>query len=249
MSDDAKRYSEREVGLILKRVAELHERDGEVESPRAMTKGEIEDVVAELGISKALVARAASELATKSLTHPRVWWLGGKTHAAFESRIDGKIDAATYDRMLELLRRSFSQVGNVTEQGSARIWSTTRAVPRDLTFTVHQLDDHTTLRLEERMPIDARTTVGGTAFAGFGTGVVAAIPLKVLLGKAMLLMALPGLMFASAALGWTIGREIWRRRSTAREHQLRTVFAELVALAAQGRRLALDTADDGDTMR
>ncbi|TPV94065.1 MAG: hypothetical protein B7733_17185 [Myxococcales bacterium FL481] len=230
MGDNGRLYREREVKEILKRAAELHHAHDSSDSSKAMTRREIEDVARELGIPAALVARATNELVTAERRRPSAWWLGGKTGLTFEYQVQGRLDDATFDRLVEALRRALHDAGTLTEQRSTRIWTTQRPIPRAITLTVFEDDEETTVRLDERMPIDARTTVGASSFAGFGSSIFSAIPLKVLLGKAAVLVALPGVMLGGAALGWAIGRQIWRRRSAAREDQLRTVFADLVAI-------------------
>ncbi|MCY1060033.1 hypothetical protein [Nannocystis sp. SCPEA4] len=89
-----RRYDDREVGQILKRVAELHEREGDKADARAMTRAEIEQVVHELGISRALVARATSELAVQDVRNRPVWSLGAARTAGPPSRSGGRTEAS-----------------------------------------------------------------------------------------------------------------------------------------------------------
>lgn len=231
-----RRYDDREVGQILKRVAELHEREGDKADARAMTRGEIEQVVHELGISRALVARATSELAVQDRNRPS-WWLGGKTDLMFEEVVDGRIDDATLTQMLEALRRSLGDPGKLEHEAGARIWSTTANTSRRVHFTIVEHADTTTLRLEERMAGDAGGIVGLSVFAGGFTGFMALVPLKVLVIKAVLLLMMGPLALSGALLGWLGGRAMWRRRSVGREEQLRRAFDEIVALAAARKKV------------
>lgn len=230
MPDD-RRYDDREVGLILKRVAELHEGGADKADVRSLTKVEIEDVVAELGISKALVTRAVSEISVQDLRNRPVWWLGGKTDLMFEDVIEGHVDETTLTLMLEVLRRFLGDAGELDRQGAARIWSTTPRTTRRVHFCVVEHAATTTLRLEEGMPMDARTTVGGPTFAGGFAAFLAVVPLKAFLLKSVLLLTMGPLAAVGATLGWLGGRVLWRRRSTEREGQLRQAFAEILALA------------------
>ena len=100
-------------------------------------------------------------------------------------------------------------------------------------FTVVDRGDRTTLRLEERMPVDARVTVGGSAFAGGFGGFLAVIPLKVLVGKAAAVVAMGPLAVVGGTAGWLIGRALWKRRSRHREGDLQQAFADIVELAAR----------------
>ncbi len=231
MADD-RRYDDREVGLILKRVAELHERQGEKSDARAMSKTEIEEVVAELGISKSLVSRAVSDIAIRDIRNRPVWWLGGKTDLMFEDVINGHVDDETLVQMIEVLRRHFGDPGDLQTDGATRIWSTTSNTTRRIHFTVVQHRDTTTLRLEERMPTDARTTVGLATFAVGFSAFLTIIPLKVLVLKTILLLSLGPLVATGTLLGWLLGRTLWSRRSQSRETQLHQAFEKILALPA-----------------
>lgn len=242
MSGD-RRYDDREVGLILKRVAELHEREGEKDA-RAMTRGEIEQVVQELGISKALVARATSELAARDVRNRPVWWLGGKTDLMFEEVVDGRVDDATLTRILEVLRRTLGDPGELKHEAGARIWSTADGGSQRVHLTVVEHDGRTTLRLEERMSGEATAIVGASAvLAGF-LGFMMIVPLKALVIKALLLLLMGPLAASGALLGWLGGRAIWKRRSAAREAQLRQAFAAIVTLAEDVKALPAAPGDE-----
>ncbi|MBZ5712889.1 hypothetical protein [Nannocystis pusilla] len=230
MADD-RRYDDREVGLILKRVAELQAHEGDRADARAMTRTEIEQVVGELGFSKALVARAASELSVQDLRNRPVWYLGGKTDLMFEEVVEGTIDEATLTRMLEALRRHLGEPGKLEREGGAQIWST-REGGRRIHFTVVPLEGRTTLRVEERMPFEARGTVGVGAFLGGFLGFMSMVPLKALIAKSLLMLLMGPLTLGGALLGWLLARATWKRIATAREEVLRRVFGEIVAVAA-----------------
>ncbi|NVB42290.1 hypothetical protein G6O69_30985 [Pseudenhygromyxa sp. WMMC2535] len=229
------RYDEREVGLILERVAELHARELEPGDAKAMTQAELEQVVSELGISPALVGRATTELAIRDQRNQASWWLGGKTDLLYERTVPGRVSPATHARMLEVLRRRLGDPGKLVEHGETRIWSTTLATTRRVHFTVVEHEGETSLRVDERMPKDARSTVGTASFLGGFAGFLALLPLEAVLIKSLLLLFM-GLMAATgASLGWLLGRRLWARRSGEREAQLREAFAELHALAERAQ--------------
>jgi hypothetical protein len=232
-----RRYDEREVGLILERVAELHEHEGEKADARAMTRGEIEQVVHDLGISKALVARATSELSVQDVRNRPVWRLGGKTDLMFEEVVAGHVDDAALTPMFEVLRRTLGDPGKLEHEAGARIWSTTSNSSRRVHLTVVEHAGLTTLRLEERMSAEANLIVGATAFLAGFVGFFMIVPLKVLVIKAVLLLLMGPLAMSGALLGWLGGRAIWRRRSADREEQLRQAFAAIVTLAEDVKAL------------
>jgi hypothetical protein len=229
---DERRYDDREVRSILKRVVELHERDGSATDTRAMTRGEIEHVVTDLGLSTALIARAVSELSVQDVRNRRVWWLGGKVDLMFEEVVDGLIDEATMTQMLEVLRRYVGDPGKVEVEGGARIWSTTERTTRQIHFTVVEHAGKTTLRLEEGMLSQGGATVVVPAFVGGFGGFMTIVPLKAFVLKWVLLVAMGPLALVGATAGWLVGRTLWRRRSTDRDDELRRIFAEILALSA-----------------
>jgi hypothetical protein len=246
MSDE-RRYDDREVGLILKRVAELHEREGGKSDVRAMTRGEIEEVVTELGISRALVARAAADLSLQDLRNRPVWHLGGKTDVMLEEVVAGPVDESLHTRMLEVLRRHLGEPGKLEREGGATIWSTSGADGRQIHFTVVEHAGQTTLRLEQRMESAAYGTVGASTFAGGFFGFMLLVPLKVLVIKSLLLLLMGPLAFMGALLGWLGGRMAWARLAGERETVLRRVFAELVDVTVhEGKRPALAAAGEPD---
>jgi hypothetical protein len=245
MSDE-RRYDEREVGMILKRVAELHEREGGKTDERGLTRGEIEEVVTELGISRALVARAAADVSLQDLRNRPSKGLGGKTDLMYEEAVD-TFDESTHTRMLEVLRRHLGEPGKLEREGGALIWSTTGEGGPRIHFTAVETAGRTTLRLEELMYSDAVTTVGLSTFAGGFLGFMLMVPLKVLLGKALILLLMGPLVLMGALLGWLVGRTAWKRLAHAREEVLRRAFTELMNVAADAsKRPALAPASEPD---
>lgn len=213
----------------MKRAAELQVQEGGGE--RALSLEELEEVAGELGISSALVRRAASDVAVRPDRDDSTFWLGGATAVLFETAVAGSVDDETMTAMVEVLRRYMGDPGTLEQQGSTRVWSP-RDSSRRVFLTVVERADSTTLRLEERMPMDAQSTVGGTAFAGSFGGFLGILPLKVLVGKAAALAALGPLVVVGGTAGWLVGRAWWKRRSGGRERALREMFAQLVEIAS-----------------
>lgn len=246
---DERRYDEREVGLILRRVAELQEREGGKSDERGLTRGEIEEVVTELGISRALVARAAADISLQDLRNRPSWRLGGKTDLMFEEVV-GPIDESLHTRMLEVLRRHLGEPGKLQREGGALIWSTGES-GRRIHFTAVEHAGRTTLRLEESMHSAAVGTVGLSGFAGGFLGFMLMVPLKALVVKSLLLLLMGPLVVVGVMLGWLIGRLTWKRSAQAREEMLRRAFTELMTVAAEARKppvlaLTSEPHDDDD---
>ncbi len=233
-----RRYDDREVAQILKRVAELHEADG-ASGGDGMTAQELEGVVGELGMSKALVARATMELARpQARTQPRAL-LGGPESLMFEDRVDGEISDATFELMVDVLRRALGVPGEVDRSGDTRMWSSSEGAGRVVHLTLVPREGYCVVRLDEQMPVDARTTVGMGTVAGGMSGMMSVVPMKVLLAAGLAKLFLLPMVVVGGLAGWGIGRAVWRRRSQGREAELSEAFAQVMDHARAGVRRAL----------
>lgn len=148
-------YDDREVALILARAAELHE----LGAGRHVTRGELEEIAAELGISKALVRRAENELAVRGDGGTPSRWLGGKTELCFQHTVAGSIDRDTVDALIEVMRQALAEPGEFERQGNAWLW-TARSETRRVFLSIVARGEHTEVTLTESMPGDARLTAG-----------------------------------------------------------------------------------------
>ena len=83
MSDEPERYSDEEVGLILRRAAEI-------QAGRSMTLAELEVAASEADIDGALVRRAAGEVRTrKSEDQLELHGVFGQSQLAYERTVAG----------------------------------------------------------------------------------------------------------------------------------------------------------------
>ena len=244
MSDDGdRRYDEREVSLVLARVAELSERTREDRS-QGMSRAELEAVVDELGMDRSLVARASAELA-KPEPSERLW--GGPTRLRFETFLPGRAGKGFLEPAYDLLRRELGVPGSIEHSGGATIWEAAQGTTRRVHLTVREVEGGTVVRLEERMPVDARSSSAAGAFGGFFLGILSMIPLKALVAKPTLMMLLIPTWIVGVVAGWSVGRLRWRYESRNRHDQLQGLFRDLVEL---GERTldptALPASDDAE---
>lgn len=230
MSQD-RRYDEKDVATILKRVAELHEREGERREGRGMSLSDLEQVADELGMSRALVARAAAEVDVAGDDAQRA----GVPGAMLETVIEGELSTAAHDRMLEVVRRRVGDPGTLVTQGFAQIWSATAGMHR-VHLTVTRDGGRTNIRLESRGGDEAVAMGAGGAVAGFLAGVFSLIPLKVLVAKPLMLLLIVPVIAAWVATGALVGWNVGRRRRLTQSAALRSTFTEVIALANEARR-------------
>ena len=83
--------------------------------------------------------------------------------------------------------------------------------------------------------------VGGPTFAAGFAGFFATLPLKFVVGKALMLSVMGPAALVAAAIGWSVGRRLWGRSSAQRERQLAEAFAQLLKVAATQRPLAVES--------
>jgi tetrahydromethanopterin S-methyltransferase subunit F len=221
-----RRYDEREAAQILARVAELGERQRD-DAAGGLSQGELEEIAGEIGLDRALVARASAELAQPEETRA----LGGPTRLRFEARVPAVRSAAFLEEACDLLRRAVGDPGTLTETGGAQIWRSGGPQSRAVHLTVRQVGDQTLVRLEEKMAEAARVSATVGAAAGFVLAVFAMIPLKVLLGKPTMLLFVVPLFVLGLLGGWAAGRRRWRAISAARQAELGDLFRDLLDLA------------------
>ena len=103
---DPRKYSEDEVGLILRRATEMQRAEPTAPDPTGLTLGELEEIAAEAGIDPRLLRRAASELqaAGPQTFVSRV--TGAPVSIEIERWVDGEIPSSSLE---ELAMRALEQ--------------------------------------------------------------------------------------------------------------------------------------------
>ncbi|HEU4642164.1 MAG TPA: hypothetical protein VFS44_06880, partial [Gemmatimonadaceae bacterium] len=100
-----RRYTDREVRLILKSAVELQQRGADGDQPSGgLSLAELEQVAAEAGIDPAVVRRAASALDTAGAPDGANPFLGGPTEIVVERIVDAPVDAADFEGLLGAVR-------------------------------------------------------------------------------------------------------------------------------------------------
>lgn len=218
MGDESERFDDEEVGLILRRAAE-------VQAGRSMTLAELETAAAEAGIDAALVRRAAAELRTRHDT-PEVSGGGvfGPTALVYERRVPGTIDATAWEEVLSEIRRRTKMDGSVEQLGKELVWtSAKRGGPaRDVRVVVSARRGRTIVRVEERTGGLAGGIFGGIMGGLFPAGLGWIIP--VCIAALELPILIPLLIVAWVAGSYWLSRTIYRTVLEPRQR-------ELVALA------------------
>jgi hypothetical protein len=143
-SDADDRYSEEEVGLILRRAADA-------QPGRTLTLAELEAVATEAGLSAAMVRRAATDL--RSRPEPTVAppdGAFGPTMLVQERRVDGQLDASAWEELVAQIRRQLKVDGGVEHLGRELVWSSNGRSGRDIRVQVTPRRGQTAIRVQER---------------------------------------------------------------------------------------------------
>ena len=235
-----RRYSAGEVDEIVKRASEI-----EATSPTAggaMTIGGVEALAGEVGIAPELVRAAAREvtpagvpaLPAEPMRNNR--WISGPTSILFERVVPGELPDAEWPALVDAIRRSVRNAGQVSQFGRSFSWVATRrgttraASPRDLEIAVSVRGGETRITVQESL-----TPLIGVVFGGIGGGMGGG-GIGPILTITMGALHLPGpalLMIIPLWLATTFGtaRAVYHYHSRKRSRELEALADRLAALA------------------
>jgi hypothetical protein len=195
-----RRYGDKEVGLILKRAAELQQRE-----PTSAAEGgglslvELEEIAAEAGIDARYLRRAAVEVeaggaALHSGTASR--FLGAPLAIQLERTLTGNFPEDRFEQLVPDIQHAAEGHGHASALGRTLTWqSSSPQGERSLQVTLATGDGRTRIRIEERLGNLAGGLFGGI-MGGGGGGVGLGVGLGVGIGA---------LQSAAFAIAWPIG--------------------------------------------
>jgi len=223
--DANRRFSEREVALVLRKATEMEEQEGPTGS--GLSLRELEQIAGEVGISPAIIQRAVAELDRKGERSP----VAGAplSHEAIRA-VAGELDPEGVAALLEAVERRSDLVGEVTQALGTTRW-TARDRFRTSQVAVTSAKGGTTVRVVERASARLKRIfhiLPAAWGAMLGVGVVGAMDP----GAPLLLATILG----SAAVGGVIGRFAWGRVSAARAARVERLAAELALEAGEAAR-------------
>lgn len=219
---DERRFTDQEVGEILKRAA----RDTSSSTPvkrAGLSLAELKAIGDEVGIDPDRLADAAHAVALESGNRPN-GFLGGPTVLNFERKVRGEVDPADTPEVLSVIRRNIGQQGEASEIHGSLEWNAngetgSRYVTlssRDGTTTITSSANLSNMAILTFVPAGALglifTAVGLTTFIKDGSTA----------GLVVFFVLLPVL--------YTILRTIMSRFATAESSRLQRVVDELAIL-------------------
>jgi len=213
VSGDERKYQPDEVGLVLRRLAELA-----VHEPptSALTRTELEQVVTEAGLDVRHLDTALAELEIRDKQHARS--MGLRLFVLVRRSVPGELTPAKLEAAAALLDRSLGVIGARAISESSLTW-----FGRHVAVSIMMEGARISIQIEERF----RQTVQGR----LGLTLLSAAPaggLMLLAGPAAPLLALVPLGLYAAF------RQGHRRRIEATERQLEQVAEQLVKALVDG---------------
>lgn len=237
----SRRYTEKEVGLILRRATEMQAVEPTALDPAGLTLGELEEIATEAGIDPVLLRRAAHELHVLEPTTLGARLAGAPMSIQIERIIEGELPRARLEELVPVIQAATAGQGTASAVGRTLTWnSRTESSTSARQVLVSARDGQTVIRIDESFGGLAAGLFGGL-IGGVGGGVGFGLggALSATLGLGAGLVALPLTTIAGA---YFLARSIFsgqvRRRESA-AYVLVDRLAEQVEAAIGESRAAL----------
>jgi len=227
----SRRFSEKEIGLILRRASELQVQDPEASvSPEAggLSLAELEQVAREAGIDPQYIRRAATDISTAGVAPDSTPFLGAPVRLEFERTVEGEVPESAYVILMEEIQQTLGPAGVVNTLGRSFAWHSTN-VQRQVSVTITPRQGRTRIRIEERLHNLAGGLFGGVVGGMGGAGISVAIGVGMSSFNAPLVATVLSAAMLLGAYG--IARTVFRGVSGRRSRDLRRladVLAERV---------------------
>jgi len=226
MSEGSRRFTDREVALVLKRASEIDEAEV-AGAASGLSLDDLTEIAGEVGISADAIEKAVAGLDRRSPLGPAL--AGAPLVRRAVHAVPGRLDQQAVARLIQMVDAQTDSAGTVSEALGAVRWT---ASDRFMGTQVHFApgDDHTSIEVLEkasprlRRVLHLLPTAWGLMLGG---SAVSAMSLGTLGGTEM-----AGIAALSAAAGLGVGRAAWTflsRRSGRRVHKLAEILATTAA--------------------
>jgi hypothetical protein len=174
MSDsehEPKRYTDKEVALILRRATALQTAEPSALDPSGFSLADLEDIAVEAGIDVRHLRQAAAELETSGPTSFGTRLAGGPITIRLERTVPGELPEDRLDDLIPLIQVATEGQGQATAVGKTLTWSSrTASQMTSQQVLVSSKDGETLIRIEEGLGQLAGGLYGGV-MGGVGGGV------------------------------------------------------------------------------
>jgi hypothetical protein len=232
----SRRFSEKEVALIIKRASELQQDEAPAESTTGMSLAELEQVAREAGLDPALVRRAATDLDTRVTQQEPSRFIGAPTNLHLERTIEGEVPVDEYEPMVLEIQRVLGGVGTASTLGRTLQWTMSSSERRRHTtssvqITITPRNGRTTIRIEEPLGAVAGGLFGGL-MGGLGGGLMGPA-IGVGVGALHSAPATIGMVAGVLSGAYLLARTIFGRIVRSRGVRLQELMSRLVEHASQ----------------
>lgn len=226
MSD--RRFTDKEVALILRRASELEDSRGEGSAPgRGLSLTDLQEIAAEAGINPDLIGRAVAELEDRRSLDP-VSLLGPTTVSREVRAVPNTVSEDTLAELIRLIDQEVEDQGTLQEVLGAVRW-TGKSRFLSTQVSLEPSDDETLVRVEERYADALRGMLHGIP-ASYGLILGLPIFLEGLnLGAPLSVV----LAVATGAAGWALGDTIWRRLARKSRNRVGRLAEKLTMAASR----------------
>ncbi len=230
-----RRYSEKEVGLILRRATEMQRAEPSAPDPAGLTLAELQEIAVEAGIDPALLEEAAHELESVPPRTLDARLAGAPIRLEVERIVPGELPPEYLQDLVPTIQKGTAGQGTATAVGSTLTWSSTtdsNNSSQQVLITVRR--GETLIRVEESLGGVCAGLFGGImggVGGGVGFGVGGALSASLGLGVGLLAFPLTAVT-GSYFLARSIYRAVARGRR-ARAGDLASRLAEEVSRAIE----------------
>jgi len=225
-----RRYTDEEVGRILRRATELQRTEPLAGDVSGLTLPELEEIAAEAGIDPVILRRAANEVQARRTQTLGSRLTGAPSEIEIERVVDGELPIERLQELVPVIQSAAAGLGTASAVGSTLTWSSrSESNTSAQQVLVSSLEGRTLIRINETFGGLAAGLFGGI-IGGVGGGVGFGLggALSATLGLGAGLVALP---VATVVGSYFLARSIYAaqvRRREAAAYALADRLAESV---------------------
>lgn len=240
-----RRYTDKEVGKILRRATEIQRAEPTATDPEGLTVSELEDVAKEAGIDPRYLRRAAAELEVGGGSDVWAKLAGAPFGFVLERVVPGEVRESMFEELVPIMQTATIGQGTASAVGKTLTWtSRSDSNSSSQQILISYRDGETTVRIEERMSGFAGGLFGGLlGGVGGGVGIGAGGAVAGVLGSVALAFVIPVVAFGGA---YTLARTIWVAEVKKRRRRMQDLLDRLVERIEEEvsrRQLAQGSAD------
>ncbi len=214
-----RRYTEKEVGLILRRATELQHAEPTARDQSDLTLAQLEEIAVEAGIDPHMLRRAARDLESHGPSTLGGQLAGAPLMIQLERVVAGEFPAEHLDELIPVIQVATAGQGHASAVGKTLTWSSrTDSNTSSQQVLVSANNGETLIRIEEGYSGLAGALfggimggIGGGVGMGVGGGLGGALG-SVALGILFPLIFIPGSYFMARAI---FGAQVAKRRRAA----------------------------------